>query len=83
MDSRCYKLKEDAQSDLQSTQRDLTETISQNTAYLNYIRELGEKLQEQQKKLDGTNKAIFVDEDNEEKKKSLEQREMYKEKLAK
>ena len=83
MDARCYKLKEDAQSDLQGTQRDLTSTISQNTAYLNYIRELGEKLQEQQKKLDGTNKAIFVDEDNEEKKKSLEQREMYKEKLAK
>jgi hypothetical protein len=37
----------------------------------------------QQKKLDSTNKAIFVDEDNEEKRKLQSEREKYKEVLRK
>ena len=83
VDQRCYLQKEEAESELQKTQRDLTECIQKNTYFLNGIRELGEQQQALQKKLDGTNKAIFVDEDNEEKRKLQEKREKYKEVLRK
>jgi hypothetical protein len=69
VDSRCYKEKEEAEGDLQKTQRELSQKIQENTNLLNYIRELGETLQQQKKKLDDNNQAIFVDEDNEEKRK--------------
>jgi hypothetical protein len=69
VDSRCYKDKEEAEADLQKTQRELSQKIQENTNLLNYIRELGETLQQQKKKLDDNNQAIFVDEDNEEKRK--------------
>jgi uncharacterized coiled-coil DUF342 family protein len=83
VDSRCYKEKEEAEGDLQKTQRELSQKIQENTNLLNYIRELGETLQQQKKKLDDNNQAIFVDEDNEEKRKLQSEREKYKETLRK
>jgi len=48
---------------------------------LNLIRTLGEEQLELNRKLDSTNKAIFVDEDNEEKRKMKELKEHFKQKL--
>jgi len=45
------------------------------------IRTLGEEQLELNRKLDSTNKAIFVDEDNEEKRKMKELKEHFKQKL--
>ena len=44
VDARCYKEKEEAEGDLQKTQRELSQKIQENTNLLNYIRELGETL---------------------------------------
>lgn len=60
---------EDEIGRLQATQRQLTSCIQQNTNLLDMIRKMAEAQQEKHKQLDNTNKAIFVDEDNEEKRK--------------
>lgn len=45
---------------------------------MNLIRQLGEELLDLNRKLDSTNKAIFVDEDDEDKKKSVKEKENLK-----
>merc|ERR1712110_679046 len=55
--------------------------IQRNTNLLNLIRSLGEEQLDLNRKLDGTNKAIFVDEDNEEKRKIQQKKELFKAQL--
>lgn len=70
--------KEEAESDLQNTQRELTSCIQRNTNLLNLIRSLGEEQLDLNRKLDSTNKQIFVDGDNEEKRKIQQKKELFK-----
>jgi len=51
---------------MQATLKELTKCVSKNTGLLNLIRELGENQLDLNKKLDSSNKAIFENEDNEE-----------------
>ena len=80
-EQRCNQKKEEAEADLQKTQRELTQCIQRNTNLLNLIRSLGEEQLDLNRKLDGTNKAIFVDEDNEEKRKIQQKKELFKAQL--
>lgn len=74
-EQQCIKSIEDSEGEFQKTQRDLTSCIQKNTNLLNLIRELGERQMELNKTLDSTNKAIFVDEDDEQKKEMRRQRQ--------
>lgn len=65
-EKRCHKDKEDAEADFEATQKELTKCVNRNTGLLNLIRSLGEEQLDLNRKLDSTNKQIFVDEDNEE-----------------
>jgi predicted ribosome quality control (RQC) complex YloA/Tae2 family protein len=69
---------EEADSEMERTQRDLTKAIKDNTALLDMIRKLGEEQLDLNRKLDSTNKAIFVDEDDELKRNMLEEKEKLK-----
>ena len=73
-EKRCIKNIEEADAELEKTQRELTQAIKNNTNLLNLIRQLGEEQLDLNRKLDSTNKAIFVDEDDEEKKNLLEEK---------
>ena len=77
-EKKCIHMIEDADGDLEKTQRDLTQAIRNNTNLLNLIRQLGEEQLDLNRKLDSTNKAIFVDEDDEVKKNMLEEKEKLK-----
>ena len=48
---------------------------------MNLIRSLGEEQLDLNRKLDSTNKQIFVDEDNEEKRKIQQKKELFKAQL--
>lgn len=74
-EKKCIKSIEEADAELEKTQRDLTQSIKNNTNLLNLIRQLGEEQLDLNRKLDSTNKAIFVDEDDEDKKKSMQEKE--------
>lgn len=78
---RCFQAKEDAEADMQSTLKELTKCVSKNTGLLNLIRELGENQLDLNKKLDSSNKAIFENEDNEERRMMQQIKEKYKEQL--
>jgi len=80
-EKKCIRDIEEKEADLQKTQRDLTECIQKNTDLLDMIRKEGEKQLELNRKLDSTNKAIFVDDDNVEKKKMKDLKEHFKQKL--
>mmetsp|Transcript_35625 Transcript_35625/g.54477 ORF Transcript_35625/g.54477 Transcript_35625/m.54477 type:complete len:233 (+) Transcript_35625:4757-5455(+) len=73
-EKKCIKMIEDADSEFDSTQRDLTAQMKNNTNLLNLIRQLGEEELDLDKKLNDSNKAIFVDEDDEKKKLILEEK---------
>ena len=77
----CIKIIEDADGQLEQTQRNLTACIKNNTSYLNMIKDLGKKRLSLDKNLDSTNKAIFVDEDDEQKKSMLEEKKKLRELL--
>mmetsp|Transcript_1195 Transcript_1195/g.1220 ORF Transcript_1195/g.1220 Transcript_1195/m.1220 type:complete len:154 (-) Transcript_1195:30-491(-) len=77
-EKKCIKLIEDADAELEKTQRDLTHAIKNNTNLLNLIRQLGEEQIDLDKKLDNTGKAIFVDEDDEVRKVMLEDKQRLK-----
>jgi hypothetical protein len=77
-EKKCIHMIEEADGELEKTQRDLTQSIKNNTNLLNLIRQLGEEQLDLNRKLDSTNKAIFVDEDDEVKKNLLEEKEKLK-----
>jgi len=56
---------EEASAEFERTQRELTAQTKENTNLLNLIRKLGEEELELDKRLNDSNKAIFVDEDEE------------------
>lgn len=66
---------------MQSTLKELTKCVSKNTGLLNLIRELGENQLDLNKKLDSSNKAIFENEDNEERRQMQQIKEKYKDQL--
>ena len=66
-EKRSIKLIEDSETEFDNTQRDLTAQMKNNTNLLNLIRQLGEEELDLDKKLNDSNKAIFVDEDDESK----------------
>lgn len=74
-EKKCISMVEEADGELEKTQRDLTQAIKNNTNLLNMIRGLGEEQLYLNRQLDSTNKAIFVDEDDEVKKKMVEEKE--------
>lgn len=65
---------EEAQAEFERTQRELTAQTKENTNLLNLIRKLGEEELELDKRLNDSNKAIFVDEDEEKKKHIMEEK---------
>jgi hypothetical protein len=81
VEKKCIRDIEEKEAELQKTQRELTECVQKNTDLLEMIRREGEKQLELNKKLDSTNKAIFVDDDNAEKKKMKDLKEHFKQKL--
>ena len=80
-EKKCIKSIEDSDAELENTQRDLTGAIKNNTNLLNLIRQLGEEQLDLNRKLDSTNKAIFVDEDDEDKKTMLQEKQKLKQLL--
>jgi len=66
-EKRCIKMIEEAEAQFEQTQRELTANMKNNTMLLTMIRELGEQELDLDKKLNDSNKAIFVDEDDEKK----------------
>lgn len=73
-EKRCIKMIEDADGELENTQRNLTGEMKNNTNLLNLIRQLGEEELDLDKKLNDSNKAIFVDEDDEKKRHIMEEK---------
>ena len=71
MEQRCNRKKEEAEADLAATQRDLTGAITMNTNLLDMIKNLGSKQLALNRQLDGTNKQIFDDNEDEEQKRDL------------
>lgn len=65
---------EEAQSEFDKTQRELTAEMKNNTMLLNLIRSLGEQELDLDRKLNDSNKAIFVDEDDEKKRHIMEEK---------
>ena len=65
---------EEASAEFERTQRELTAQTKENTNLLNLIRKLGEEELELDKRLNDSNKAIFVDEDEEKKKHIMEEK---------
>jgi hypothetical protein len=65
---------EEAQSEFDKTQRELTAEMKNNTTLLNLIRSLGEQELDLDRKLNDSNKAIFVDEDDEKKRHIMEEK---------
>jgi hypothetical protein len=65
---------EEAQSEFDKTQRELTSEMKNNTTLLNLIRSLGEQELDLDRKLNDSNKAIFVDEDDEKKRHIMEEK---------
>ena len=65
---------EEAQSEFDKTQRELTAEMKNNTTLLNLIRSLGEQELDLYRKLNDSNKAIFVDEDDEKKRHIMEEK---------
>jgi len=61
MEQRCNNKKEEAESDLSATQRELTGAITMNTNLLDMIKQLGSKQLQLNRQLDSTNKQIFDD----------------------
>ena len=73
-EKRCIQMIEEAQAQFESTQRELTASMKNNTMLLTMIRELGESQLDLDKKLNDSNKAIFVDEDDDKKKHILQEK---------
>ena len=73
-EKRCIKMIEDADGEFDQTQRKLTQEMKNNTNLLNLIRQLGEEELDLNKKLNDSNKAIFVDEDDEKKRTIMEEK---------
>lgn len=80
-EKKCIRDIEDKEAEFQKIQRELTETIQKNTDLLDMIRKEGENQQDLNRKLDSTNKAIFVDDDNAEKQKMKNLKEHFRQKL--
>ena len=74
MEQRCNRKKEEAEADLAATQRDLTGAITMNTNLLDMIKNLGSKQLALNRQLDGTNKQIFDDNEDEEQKRDLQKK---------
>ena len=81
MEQKCNRKKEEAEADLAATQRQLTEAIKSNTGLLDLIRTLGNEQLSLNKTLDSTNKQIFDNENEEEKKKDQAAKEVHKQQL--
>jgi len=73
--------KEEAEADLSATQRDLTEAIKRNTGLLDLIRDLGKAQLDLNRQLDSTNKQIFDNENEEERKSNQAQKNILKAQL--
>ena len=73
-EKRCIKMIEEAEAQFEQTQRELTANMKNNTMLLTMIRELGEQELDLDKKLNDSNKAIFVDEDDEKKRHILQEK---------
>lgn len=72
---------EDELGRLQATQRALTESIRRNTGLLDMIRNMADMQEAKNKELTDTNKQIFQDDDNEEKRKMSQLKQKFKAKL--
>ena len=59
---------------MSNTQRNLTGEMKNNTTQLNLIRQLGDEYLDLEKTLNDSNKAIFVDEDDEKKRHIMEEK---------
>jgi hypothetical protein len=73
-EKKCIQMIEDADAEFDKTQRDLTAQTKVNTNLLDLIRKLGEEELDLDKRLNDSNKAIFVDEDDEKKKHIMEEK---------
>lgn len=78
MEQKCNNKKEEAEADLSATQRDLTSAITMNTNLLDMIKQLGSDQLRLNKQLDSTNKQIFDNEDEEEKRKIQNKKDNFK-----
>ena len=81
MEQRCNSKKEEAESDLAATQRDLTGSITMNTNLLDMIKNLGAKQLALNRQLDSNNKNIFDNEDEEEKRNLQMKKDLFRAQL--
>lgn len=73
-EKRCIKMIEEAEAEFESTQRELTAEMKNNTNFLNLIRSLGKEEIDLDSKLDNSIKAIFKNEDEDKKKTAMEEK---------
>lgn len=81
VEKKCIRDIEEKEAEHQKIQRELTECIQKNTDLLDMIRKEGEHQLELNRKLDATNNAIFVDDDNAAKKDRLMVKERMRQQL--
>ena len=81
MEQRCNLKKEEAEADLASTQRELTQAITRNTNLLDMIKVLGKNQLTLNRQLDSNNKNIFDNEDEEEKRNIQMKKDLFRAQL--
>lgn len=83
LEKKCNLKKEEKEAELAHTQRELTKSIQMNTNLLDLIKQLGSQQLSLNKQLDSTNKQIFDNEDEEEKKRLQQKKDQFRETLEK
>ena len=81
VEKECMRRREEAETELETTQRDLTISVKENTGLLDLIISLGQEQIECNEKLDETKQAILENDDADEKKKMIREKQELREVL--
>lgn len=81
IEKECMRKREEAEAHLESTQRELTRSVKENTVLLELIIELGKEQIDYNEKLDQTKQAILEDENADQKKQILREKQELREVL--
>lgn len=79
VEKMCMRRREEAESELEQTQRELTKAVKENTGLLELIIALGKEQIDCNEKLDQTKQAILEDENADQKKQIIREKEELKE----
>lgn len=77
----CMRRREESEEELSKTQRELTKSVKENTGLLDLIIDLGQQQIECNEKLDETKQAILENDDDDEKRKMIKEKQELREVL--